>query len=100
MTIDAIKSLIKSDVGVYKNTLLANQMNIISKLKDEKIFISVSDIKTLEAKINAIADLSEYDYPLLGIPFAVKDNIDVKGFETTAGCKAYGFTPTESAYAV
>ena len=27
--------------------------------------------------------------PLWGIPFAVKDNIDVEGFETTAACRDF-----------
>ena len=38
--------------------------------------------------------------PLYGVPFAVKDNIDVAGCPTTAGCPAYAHTPAETAFAV
>jgi allophanate hydrolase len=35
--------------------------------------------------------------PLAGVPFAVKDNIDVAGMETTAACPAFAYTPCASA---
>ena len=39
-------------------------------------------------------------FPLLGVPYAVKDNIDVAGLPTTAACPAFAYTPTEHAAAV
>ena len=38
--------------------------------------------------------------PLHGVPFAVKDNIDVAGVETTAACPPYAYRPARSAAAV
>jgi allophanate hydrolase len=38
--------------------------------------------------------------PLAGVPFAVKDNIDVAGFETTAACAAFAYRPEASATVV
>jgi allophanate hydrolase len=38
--------------------------------------------------------------PLYGVPFAVKDNIDVAGLATTAACPAFAYTPERSAFVV
>jgi len=37
---------------------------------------------------------------LYGIPFAIKDNIDLKGVTTTAGCESFGYLPKKSAFVV
>src|SRR6188768_3848546 len=37
---------------------------------------------------------------LAGVPFAVKDNIDVAGMPTTAGCPAYSYLPERTATVV
>jgi len=38
--------------------------------------------------------------PLFGIPFAVKDSIDVEGLPTTAACPAFSYVPRRTATAV
>ena len=38
--------------------------------------------------------------PLAGVPFAVKDNIDVLGLGTTAACPAFSYAPARSATVV
>ncbi|MDI2036212.1 allophanate hydrolase [Paenarthrobacter nitroguajacolicus] len=40
------------------------------------------------------------DLPLAGLLLAVKNNVDVAGIPTTAGCPGFAYTPTEDAEAV
>jgi allophanate hydrolase len=46
------------------------------------------------------ADPAARNLPLYGIPFAVKDNIDVAGLPTTAACPAFSYVATRTATAV
>jgi allophanate hydrolase len=55
--------------------------------------------------LKRLADLQQQraagaDLPLFGLPFAVKDNIDVAGMPTTAACPAFAYTPERSAVVV
>jgi len=38
--------------------------------------------------------------PLYGIPFAIKDNIDLAGVPTSAACRAFNHTPPDDAFVV
>lgn len=100
MKITDIQSLYKADFGTYRNLLLDNQKHLLEHASEECIFISALSVEELAARIDATKTLSAVDHPLLGVPFAVKDNIDVIGFDTTAGCPAYSYRPQESAFAV
>ena len=54
---------------------------------DDHAWIEIADEAQLQAQFDALAEKSPADLPLYGVPFAVKDNIDVAGFHTTAACK-------------
>ncbi|MCA8052573.1 allophanate hydrolase [Burkholderia arboris] len=46
---------------------------------------------------DALAGRDIASLPLYGVPFAIKDNIDLAGIPTTAACPAYAYTPARSA---
>ena len=54
---------------------------------DDHAWIEIADEAQLQAQFDALAEKPSADLPLYGVPFAVKDNIDVAGFHTTAACK-------------
>ena len=66
---------------------------------DPGIFIHVGERAALLAQARA---LGAYDpsRPLWGIPFAVKDNINVAGMPTTAACPQYAYLPESDATVV
>lgn len=72
----------------------------IANYPDKAIFISrPSDAEILaQAAALKLDDLGRL--PLFGIPFVVKDNIDVAGLPTTAACPDFAFTPAQDAVAV
>jgi allophanate hydrolase len=66
---------------------------------DPAVFITLRDEAEARAEAQALtADGPER--PLLGVPVAVKDNIDVKGLPTTAACPAFAYQPAADAAAV
>lgn len=64
----------------------------ISRASEAELLAQAS---TIEARISAGEALA-----LAGVPVAVKDNIDVAGFTTTAGCPEFAYAPERSAIAV
>ena len=55
----------------------------------------IAAARAIDARLAAGEDL-----PLAGVPFAVKDNIDAAGFDTTAACPAFAYRPGRSATVV
>ena len=67
---------------------------------DPAIFITLREEAEVLAEARALEAAGKTDLPLYGVPFAVKDNIDVAGLPTTAACPAFSFKPTHDATAV
>ncbi len=67
-----------------------------SELADRAVFITETPDDALRAAARAVM-AGPRDLPLWGIPCAVKDNIDVAGLPTTAGCPAYAYDPDTDA---
>lgn len=71
----------------------------IQDIGDPGIFIH---LRSLDDVIADAAELGNFDpeKPLWGVPFAVKDNIDVAGVPTTAACPAFAYTPDKDAFVI
>ncbi|HKP94366.1 MAG TPA: allophanate hydrolase [Fibrobacteria bacterium] len=73
---------------------------------DPSVWISRVSWERISARASALVDAARKGgegarrHPLFGIPFAVKDNIDVEGMETTAACPAFAYKAAASASAV
>jgi allophanate hydrolase len=67
---------------------------------DPAIFISLRDEKEAIAEAEGLSAKDAARLPLYGIPVAVKDNIDVAGLSTTAGCPAFSYMPSHDATCV
>jgi len=67
---------------------------------DPAVFISLRNEKDALAEAEALTKKDAAQLPLLGVPVAVKDNIDAQGMPTTAACPAFAYSPAHDSTAV
>jgi allophanate hydrolase len=67
---------------------------------DYNAWIYLLDESELEPYLAALEGHSAATLPLYGVPFAIKDNIDLAHIPTTAACPDFAYTPTTSAAVV
>ncbi|MGO4273404.1 amidase family protein, partial [Paenibacillus sp. TAF58] len=85
----------------YENQELTPQeviAAIVQRSSDDagmNIWITPPTMELIQPYLEGLKSVSMADAPLWGIPFAIKDNIDLAGVPTTAGCAEYVYTPAE-----
>ncbi len=62
-----------------------------------KLFIHLLSVEELEPYLAALDGKSPAELPLFGVPFAIKDNIDLAGIPTTAACPTFAYVAETSA---
>ena len=64
------------------------------------LYIELLSEAQLEPFLQRLEASDPASLPLYGVPFAIKDNLDLAGVPTTAACSAYAYTPPASATVV
>jgi allophanate hydrolase len=98
---DTIAKLVAAHAeGAALAATIENTYDRIARHDDPALFIALRP----KADTLAIAERLQADGPegkaLFGVPFVVKDNIDVGGLPTTAACPAFAYQPEGSAFVV
>ncbi|CAA9263858.1 MAG: Allophanate hydrolase [uncultured Blastococcus sp.] len=85
--------------GRLTPTLVADRIaDTLAARGDDGIWITALDRAQLRTRAAELeSDRAARDLPLYGVPFAVKDSIDVAGLPTTCACPEYAFVPDSTA---
>ncbi len=76
------------------------QMQAEDAALDRHIWIRRLTLDEMRGYAQALAGRDPRTLPLYGIPFAIKDNIDLAGVPTTAACPDFAYMPERSATVV
>lgn len=85
--------------GITVSAVVEATLAALGSLDDPAVVIGGVLGESARAQAAAL-DAAEVAGPLHGVPFVVKDNIDVAGATTTAGCPSYGYAATADATVV
>jgi allophanate hydrolase len=81
--------------------MLVEQLSSATHANDDHhIWIRRLSLDEMLAYAQKLAGVDPASLPLYGIPFAIKDNIDLASIPTTAACPEFAYTPNASATVV
>lgn len=86
--------------GLSPESVVAETYRRIAVADDPGIFLALVPEADARAVARALGSFDPEKKPLWGVPFAVKDNVDVVGLPTTAACPDFAYTPQATAPAV
>ncbi len=81
---------------------LAVMEDILTRIGDDPHHVWIHRLSLAEISdyVSVLQDKDPVALPLYGIPFAIKDNIDLAGAPTTAGCPEFAYLPQQHATVV
>ncbi|MBN2816853.1 MAG: allophanate hydrolase [Campylobacterales bacterium] len=99
MTIESLKKSYRSG-ELTPRDVVKKTLGKIEEHGDNPIWIYILSEAELEPYLKRLESCEPSSLPLYGVPFAIKDNIDLADVATTAACKEYSYVPSKSAYVV
>jgi allophanate hydrolase len=99
LTLDSVKKCCANG-GVGVISVLDGLLDRIESRDDNAIWIHRLPREAVLAQARSLQSRDPGELPLHGVPFAVKDNIDVEGLPTTAGCPEFAYTARKTATVV
>ncbi|KFE57194.1 allophanate hydrolase [Pseudomonas syringae] len=97
LRLDSVRAAYESGSITPRQLILALREKAAALNPEYQLFIYLLDPSELEPYLGSLEGRDIKDLPLYGIPFSIKDNIDLAGIPTTAACVAYSYTPKRSA---
>jgi allophanate hydrolase len=111
VTFEIKPKIVSTDLGAIRALLDEYRvatviLAVLDKIRLEapkEVFLSMRDERAILKAAKRLDELKASGAvlpPLFGLPFAVKDNIDVQGCPTTCACPDFSYQPDVSAFAV
>ena len=97
LRLDALKTAYGDGNLNPRQLILALRDKAAALNPDYHLFIHLLSPEELEPYLAALDGKTPDSLPLFGVPFVIKDNIDLAGVPTTAACPAFAYVPTQSA---
>ena len=98
MTLSGVKARYAD--GLTPAALMAELRDKAQQFVDHNIFIHLLTDEQIAPYLERLQTMDRQATPLWGIPFVLKDNIDLAEIPTTAGCEAFTYSPETSAFVV
>jgi len=97
LQLDVLRQAYRNGDTTPRQLLLKLREKAAALNPDYHLFIHLLSVDELEPYLAALDGRELDSLPLYGVPFAIKDNIDLAGIPTTAACPDFAYVPERSA---